>query len=46
MNHGGKTNGYTVPNPSAQAKLIRETLDKAGHPRTHGQLYRSPRDRN
>ncbi|MCP5005214.1 MAG: polyketide synthase, partial [Planctomycetes bacterium] len=30
VNHGGKTNGYTVPNPRAQAELIRSTLDKAG----------------
>ncbi|MBN4053246.1 KR domain-containing protein, partial [bacterium AH-315-L15] len=30
INHGGKTNGYTVPNPIAQGELIRETLDKAG----------------
>ncbi|MCX8131980.1 MAG: SDR family NAD(P)-dependent oxidoreductase [Clostridia bacterium] len=30
INHGGKTNGYTVPNPTAQGELIRETLDKAG----------------
>jgi amino acid adenylation domain-containing protein len=30
VNHGGKTNGYTVPNPTAQADLIRHTLDKAG----------------
>jgi len=30
VNHGGKTNGYTVPNPVAQAGLIRQTLDKAG----------------
>lgn len=30
VNHGGKTNGYTVPNPNAQAELIEETLDKAG----------------
>ncbi len=29
-NHGGKTNGYTVPNPNAQRDLIRETLDKSG----------------
>ncbi|ABQ27260.1 SDR family NAD(P)-dependent oxidoreductase [Geotalea uraniireducens] len=29
-NHGGKTNGYTVPSPVAQGELIRETLDKAG----------------
>ena len=34
-NHGGKTNGYTVPNPNAQADLIAEAIDKAGiHPRT------------
>ncbi len=30
VNHGGKTNGYTMPNPNAQSALIRETLDKAG----------------
>nr|AAR19304.1 putative type I polyketide synthase [symbiont bacterium of Paederus fuscipes] len=30
VNHGGKTNGYTVPNPLAQAELIRRALDKAG----------------
>lgn len=29
INHGGKTNGYTVPNPIAQSNLIRESLDKA-----------------
>ncbi|RKZ92367.1 MAG: hypothetical protein DRR19_04435 [Candidatus Parabeggiatoa sp. nov. 1] len=26
LNHGGKTNGYTVPNPNAQAELIAATL--------------------
>jgi len=30
VNHGGKTNGYTVPNPQAQTELIREALDKEG----------------
>jgi acyl transferase domain-containing protein len=30
VNHGGKTNGYTVPNPRAQAELIERALDKAG----------------
>ncbi len=30
INHGGKTNGYTVPNPIAQGDLIRTALDKAG----------------
>ncbi|SPF42370.1 Polyketide synthase PksN (fragment) [Candidatus Desulfosporosinus infrequens] len=30
INHGGKTNGYTVPNPAAQAEVIRAALDKAG----------------
>ncbi|MDO9105376.1 MAG: SDR family NAD(P)-dependent oxidoreductase [Methylovulum sp.] len=30
INHGGKTNGYTVPNPQAQAELVRESLQKAG----------------
>lgn len=34
-NHGGKTNGYSVPNPNAQADLICEALDLAGiNPRT------------
>jgi polyketide synthase PksN len=30
INHGGKTNGYTVPNPVAQAELIRTVLKRAG----------------
>ncbi|MCP4160488.1 MAG: SDR family NAD(P)-dependent oxidoreductase [Deltaproteobacteria bacterium] len=30
INHGGKTNGYTVPNPKAQTELIRTTIEKAG----------------
>lgn len=30
VNHGGKTNGYTVPNPVAQRELIRSALDLAG----------------
>jgi polyketide synthase PksL len=35
MNHGGKTSGYTVPNPNAQAALITATLAKANiNPRT------------
>ncbi|HEY3366492.1 MAG TPA: SDR family NAD(P)-dependent oxidoreductase [Symbiobacteriaceae bacterium] len=35
INHGGKVNGYTVPNPNAQADLIVETLRKANiDPRT------------
>ncbi|HEU5133666.1 MAG TPA: SDR family NAD(P)-dependent oxidoreductase [Steroidobacteraceae bacterium] len=29
LNHGGKTNGYTVPNPQAQADVIRQALDAA-----------------
>ena len=29
VNHGGKTNGFTVPNPVAQAELIRAAIDKA-----------------
>ncbi|HEX6101022.1 MAG TPA: SDR family NAD(P)-dependent oxidoreductase [Thermoanaerobaculia bacterium] len=43
VNHGGKTNGYTVPNPNAQGVLIREALGKAnidpatlGYIETHG----------
>ncbi|PEM80838.1 hypothetical protein CN558_29895, partial [Bacillus wiedmannii] len=35
MNAGGKTSGFTVPNPNAQAELIKETLVKAKiNPRT------------
>ncbi|MCP3923114.1 MAG: SDR family NAD(P)-dependent oxidoreductase, partial [Desulfobacterales bacterium] len=30
INHGGKTNGYTVPDPAAQAELISTTIEKAG----------------
>jgi polyketide synthase PksN len=30
VNHGGKTNGYTVPSPKAQGDLVREALDNAG----------------
>ena len=30
INHGGKTNGYTVPNPTAQRELISAALKKAG----------------
>lgn len=30
LNHGGKTNGYTVPNPKAQAEVIRRALVEAG----------------
>ncbi|HEX8611502.1 MAG TPA: SDR family NAD(P)-dependent oxidoreductase [Telluria sp.] len=30
VNHGGKTNGFTVPNPVAQAELVRIAIDKAG----------------
>jgi polyketide synthase PksN len=29
VNHGGKTNGYTVPNPNAQSDLILDALAKA-----------------
>jgi polyketide synthase PksL len=29
LNHGGKTNGYTVPNPNAQAELIASAYQNA-----------------
>ncbi|GCF07148.1 hypothetical protein KDI_07120 [Dictyobacter arantiisoli] len=29
VNHGGKTNGYTVPNPNAQASVINRALTEA-----------------
>jgi len=35
INHGGKTNGYTVPNPNAQASVIGRSFKDAGiDPRT------------
>ncbi|UUA73397.1 SDR family NAD(P)-dependent oxidoreductase [Cellvibrio sp. QJXJ] len=35
LNHGGKTNGYNVPNPIAQADVIRQALKDAKiNPRT------------
>ncbi|HET8846573.1 MAG TPA: type I polyketide synthase, partial [Ktedonobacteraceae bacterium] len=35
LNAGGKTRGYTVPNPQAQARLVSEVLELTGvHPRT------------
>ncbi|MFM7532345.1 MAG: SDR family NAD(P)-dependent oxidoreductase, partial [Rubrivivax sp.] len=30
INHGGKTNGFSVPNPNAQAAVIEDTLRQAG----------------
>ncbi|MFG0213990.1 SDR family NAD(P)-dependent oxidoreductase [Brevibacillus porteri] len=30
LNAGGKTNGYTVPNPIAQSQVINEALQRAG----------------
>ncbi|MFJ8229751.1 SDR family NAD(P)-dependent oxidoreductase [Streptomyces sp. NPDC094448] len=30
VNHGGRTHGYTVPNPVAQAEVVRRALDRAG----------------
>ncbi|MCB0208983.1 MAG: SDR family NAD(P)-dependent oxidoreductase, partial [Anaerolineae bacterium] len=30
INHGGKTNGYTVPNPVAQRQLIADTMHRSG----------------
>ncbi len=39
LNHGGKANRYTVPNPNAQANLILDVLDKANvDPRTIGYI--------
>ncbi|MER6910050.1 SDR family NAD(P)-dependent oxidoreductase [Streptomyces sp. NPDC000594] len=29
-NHGGRTHGYTVPNPASQAEVVREAMDRAG----------------
>ncbi|MEU7163984.1 SDR family NAD(P)-dependent oxidoreductase [Streptomyces morookaense] len=30
INHGGRSHGYTVPSPGAQAELIRDALTRAG----------------
>ncbi|QDG75024.1 SDR family NAD(P)-dependent oxidoreductase [Labrenzia sp. PHM005] len=30
VNHGGRTNGFTVPNPRAQSSLVREAMSRAG----------------
>ncbi|AJQ26214.1 thioester reductase domain-containing protein [Pelosinus fermentans] len=30
INHGGKTNGYTVPNPNAQARVIGQAFAETG----------------
>ncbi|HVU24785.1 MAG TPA: SDR family NAD(P)-dependent oxidoreductase [Opitutus sp.] len=30
VNHGGKTNGYTVPNPQAQRDVIRDAIERSG----------------
>lgn len=30
LNHGGKTNGYSVPNPKAQAEVVAAALARAG----------------
>lgn len=30
INHGGRANGYTVPNPNAQAEVIQSALRRAG----------------
>ncbi|CAM3187981.1 SDR family NAD(P)-dependent oxidoreductase [Corallococcus sp. ZKHCc1 1396] len=39
INHGGKTNGFSVPNPHAQAELIEDAWRKAGiDPRELGYL--------
>ena len=39
LNHGGRTNGYTVPSPVAQAELIARAVARAGiDPRTLGYI--------
>ncbi|WP_146662841.1 beta-ketoacyl synthase N-terminal-like domain-containing protein, partial [Enhygromyxa salina] len=30
LNHGGRTNGYTVPSPRAQTRVIETAMDEAG----------------
>jgi len=39
LNHGGKTNGYTVPNPNAQSSVIGKAFKEAGiDPRKMGYI--------
>src|SRR5690606_30742485 len=39
LNHGGKTNGYTVPSPRAQAAVIADALAASGvDPRSIGYI--------
>lgn len=39
INHGGKTNGYTIPNPDAQAEVIKKALEKSAiHPESIGYI--------
>jgi len=39
INHGGRTNGYTVPNPAAQASLIVNAIKNSNiNPRTLGYI--------
>jgi len=39
VNHGGRTSGYTIPNPKAQAKLILSAFEKANiAPRSIGYI--------
>ncbi|HET8891422.1 MAG TPA: SDR family NAD(P)-dependent oxidoreductase [Candidatus Angelobacter sp.] len=35
INAGGRTNGYTVPNPKAQARLVSQALERANVPAEH-----------
>ena len=43
LNHGGKTNGYTVPNPQAQAQRDRPRAAGVGDRRAADQLHRGAR---
>ena len=43
VNAGGKTNGYTVPNPKAQAQVIAVVLAAGGRPCGDRGLRRGPR---
>ncbi|RPK79151.1 Polyketide synthase PksM [Streptomyces sp. ADI98-12] len=38
VNHGGRTNGFTVPNPVAQSDLVERALAEAGSAATLGYL--------
>ena len=46
VNHGGKTNGYTVPNPNAQSAVVARNLAESRRRSSNHYVPRSPRHRD